>query len=947
MFAKWFRLWSIAILLLTTLVLAGCETPMPLLEEPTAPAPGVNQQHSSQVVKSKAPVKVIKQTKHIPLPIKLAPTTQPILTIDPGFHISQINKIAVDATGDLLATASFDKTLRLWDAKSGELRRTIRMPTDLYDDGELYSVALSPDGRTAAVGGRIGAAWDKSFSIYLFDTVTGYMTRRILGLGNIVSDLAFSADGSHMAAVMLGGKGLLVFSMPDGNLIKSDGEYGENDSYSVDFAKDGRLLTTGWDGYIRIYDKQFNLVVKKAAWGGSKPHIARFSPDGLEIAVGFNDSSHVNILSGIDLTYRHSPESSGVENGNLNSVSWSANGNFLFAGGTWDKNGTWPIRSWSLRGRGKYQDSYMVKGEITDIRPRPYGGIYFASAQPALGVLNSYGKTTFLNQPAIADLSNNISGLTISDNGTQIQFGLLNRGNRPAMFSMSHRELILDPLEDFNMSPPRTSSRNIHVTDWQNTDYPSINNHRLPLKENETSHSLAVTPDGNRFLLGTKWNLYLFDSYGKKIWQKNTPGAVLGVNVSGNGRIGIAAFANGTIRWFFMNDGRDVATLFPHKDGKRWVLWTPEGFFTQAKDGAKLIGYHINQGADKAAKFLPFSSLYHPFYRPDLIAAKYVGNHKAVEKALAKVDINQILQAGLPPKIGFTSHKTGNNLLEKYVDLKIQLFNQGGGFGRLLYKLNGVTVSADKIAEGLQGQNTLNLTKTITLQPGKNSIAVTAFNKENKIASSPVNLELLVEEGKTIQPSLYLLAVGISKYKDAALQLSYSVQNAKLIAREINTGGQLQYENVVVETLFDEEATTTGIKQAFAQLSQQMKNNDVFFLYLAGHSLILDGNYHFIPQELIFKNEDTVRNDGLDNYELQSLLASIPAFQGLIIVDTCNSSGQSALGLSEKTAVDRLTRSTGRKILTSSTKNQAAIEGDRYRNIFTQSMLEALRSPCL
>jgi WD40 repeat protein len=947
MFAKCFRLWGISILLLSSLVLAGCETPMPLIEEPAAPAPVVNKQPPSKIIKTQTPIQVVKKPKHTPAPIKLAPTTQPILMIDTGFHSSNINKISVDAAGELLATASFDKTLRLWHAKSGKLKRSIRMPTDIYDDGELHAVALSPDGRTAAVGGRIGVAWDKSFSIYLFDTASGEMTRRILGLENIISDLAFSPDGSHMAAVMLGGKGLLVFSMPDGKLIKSDSQYGDNDSYSVDFAKDGRLLTTGWDGYLRIYDKKFNLIMKKAAWGGSKPHIARFSPDGLEVAVGFNDSPHVNILAGSDLAYRHSPDSSGVDNGNLNSVSWSANGNFLFAGGTWDKNGKWPIRSWSLRGRGKSHDSYLVNGAVTDIRLRPFGGVFFASAQPALGVLNSYGKTSFLNQPTIADLRNNISGLKISDNGTQVEFGLLNRGRRPAMFSMSQRELIVDPPEDLSMSTPRTSSRNIQVTDWQNTDYPSLNNRRLSIKDNETSHSLAVTPDGDRFLLGTKWNVYLFNSDGQKIWQKTSPEAVLGVNVSGNGRVGVAAFANGTIRWFFMNDGSDIATLFPHKDGKRWALWTPEGFFTQANGGAKLIGYHINQGGDKAAKFIPFTSLHHLFYRPDLIAAKFVNNKKVVAQAIAKLDINNIMASGPPPKISFTSHQPATNLIKRDIDLGIKLSNQGGGFGRLVYKLNGVTIATQKVSGGKPLQTTQNLTKSISLQPGKNSIAVTAFNKENNIESAPAILELFLEESESVEPSLYLLAVGISKYKDAPLQLSYTVQNAKLIAREIKTGGVSQYKNVFVETLLDEEATTAGINKAFAQLSKKINSNDVFYLYVAGRSLILDGNFHLIPQELIFQNEDTVRNDGLDNYELQSLLASIPALQGLVMFDTCSSSRQGTIGLSEKTAVDRLTRLTGREILTSSTKNMVTLEGDPHSNIFTYTMLEALRSPCL
>ncbi|MBF0379804.1 MAG: caspase family protein [Magnetococcales bacterium] len=947
MVAKGFGSWRKYIFLLALLAFTGCETtPVPLLTEPTPTPPATQKQTPNQTVKKQAEIKTVKKQPPPPAPIKSAPTTQPQFVLNPGFHTAQINKISSDAAGNLIATASYDKTLGIWDAKNLQLKKLIRMPTDLYDDGELHAVALSPDGRTVAVGGRIGSAWDKSYSIYLFETLSGNMTRRILGLQNIISDIAFSPDGSHMAAVMLGGKGLMVFSMPDGKLLKSDGEYGGNDSYSVDYALDGRLLTTGWDGYLRIYDKKYNLIIKKAAWGGSKPHVARFSPDGQEVAVGFQDSPHVNILSGSDLTYRHSPESSGVDHGNLNVVSWSANGNFLYAGGTWDKNGSWPIRSWTLKGRGKHRDFFLVKGAITDILTRPHGGIFFASSQPAVGIINSYGKTPFLNQPATVDLSNNVNALKISDNGTKVQFDLYKSSMGSAIFSMSQRELTIDPPEDINMEPPRTSSSNIYLTNWQNTDYPALNNRRLPTKDNETSQAAAVTPDGNRFLLGTDLNIYLFNSYGKTIWQKKSPDAVLSVNISGNGRVGVAAYANGTIGWFFMNDGRDIATLLPHKNGDSWVLWTPEGFFTDKNEGAKLIGYHINQGADKAASFIPFSALYQQFYRPDLIAAKFVDNRDVVAQAKGKFNINNIVTSGLPPKISFTSHTKESNLFVRDIDLGIQVTNQGGGFGKLLYKLNGVTIASQEVNQAGPLQTSQNITRSISLQPGKNSISVTAFSRGNEIASDPAVLELFVEDSIATPPSLYLLAVGISSYKDPTLALSYSVQNARHIAREIKTVGELHYENVHVETLFDAEATTAGIKQAIARLSQEMKSNDVFVLYIAGHNLILDGNYLLIPHELMFKDFNTVKEEGLSGDKIQKLLALVPALRGLLMFDTCNSK-RGILPLAEKTAIDKLYRATGRHIVTATTKNQAASQGNAYHNIISNAILEPLRSPCL
>ena len=42
-----------------------------------------------------------------------------------------------------------------------------------------------------------------------------------------------------------------------------------------------------------------------------------------------------------------------------------------------------------------------------------------------------------------------------------------------------------------------------------------------------------------------------------------------------------------------------------HKDGKRWVLWTPEGYYDASPGAEDLIGWHVNLGLDRDADFVP------------------------------------------------------------------------------------------------------------------------------------------------------------------------------------------------------------------------------------------------------------------------------------------------------------------------------------------------------
>jgi WD40 repeat protein len=99
----------------------------------------------------------------------------PVLVVDPGMHTAVIKEVAADKAGRFIATGSDDKTVRVWSAADGKLLQTIRVPAGPGYIGQVYSVAISPDGNLVAAGGytAVGSA---DQPIYLFDRSTGKIT---------------------------------------------------------------------------------------------------------------------------------------------------------------------------------------------------------------------------------------------------------------------------------------------------------------------------------------------------------------------------------------------------------------------------------------------------------------------------------------------------------------------------------------------------------------------------------------------------------------------------------------------------------------------------------------------------------------------------------------------------------------------------------------------------
>jgi WD40 repeat protein len=98
-------------------------------------------------------------------------------------HRDDVTAVAFSPAGDLLVTASKDKTARIWDVATGELVRKLQHNSAVRD------AQFSPDGRWVVTSAALASIWDAEDGTNLI---------RLKGHNGPVTAVAFSADSRNV-----------------------------------------------------------------------------------------------------------------------------------------------------------------------------------------------------------------------------------------------------------------------------------------------------------------------------------------------------------------------------------------------------------------------------------------------------------------------------------------------------------------------------------------------------------------------------------------------------------------------------------------------------------------------------------------------------------------------------------------------------------------------------
>jgi WD40 repeat protein len=568
----------------------------------------------------------------------------------------------------------------------------------------------------------------------------------------------------------------------------------------------------------------------------------------------------------------------------------------------------------------------------------------------------------------------------------------------------------------------------INIWDLKNPTSPFVWNDEVSAVSN-TRIGFKCILNGNLLLyvarVGSYYSLKVFNTETKQVVADLTKnkGNPLDAHFSADNKYVLVSFSDGRIRIWRVDDSKMIREFIGHSgwvnqvsfltdekrvismssdnmakvwdtdsekelysffgiDGKDYLTIVPSGYYMSSRNAAKTL-YYVTPDL----KVVTFEQLDLKYNRPDMVLklAEHPDQniieayYKAYLKRIRKMnmDTSSFKEEFNAPQMEFLN-RNEIEYNQKYRQLKLHILGNDSNFllDRFNVWINEVPLfglSAKSIRK--RNANSLDTTVIINLSNGENSIETSIINANG---TESYRMPLLVNYTPTLtqKEKTYFIGIGINQFAENKYNLQYSVKDI----RDLSNNLKEKFGNdIVIDTLFNENVTVNNVKALKKKLLQTTENDKVIIAY-SGHGMLSkDYDYYLSTYSVNFENPE---HNGLPYDELENLLDSIPARKKLLLIDACHSGevdkeelekiknfetdttktngakgvnplimpGSKKMGMKNSFELMQdlfvnVGKSTGATIISAAAGTQFALErGDLKNGVFTFAILEAMKN---
>lgn len=767
-----------------------------------------------------------------------------------------------------------------------------------------------------------------------------------------IESLDYARDGRLM--ISGGGTSLKLWDVSTGREIRTFA--GVTDSvYSVAFSPDAGLIITGCANHkAELWDVETGKAIRSFK-GQTKDDLidsVAFSPDGRSVLTGGSDK----IIRLWDIASGQEIRTFTGHTAWVNSVGFSADGRYVVSG-SWDG----AVKLWdastaaeigSFKEHKPVSESGPSRENVRSADRRGRGGASRTAPEAPAPVASR----TAVAAPARADMPPAPVVRMAEKMAWNIE-------------SFKHR------ISTVTFSPDR---RYVASGSWDHTIrlWDAATGQKIKTFAGHTGriNALAFSADGRRILSAARDNLV-------KIWDVATgqelrtltghTGDVRSVAFSNKPHGVISGGADGTIRFWNGDTGEEVIKFVGLNDGE-WIIITQDGYYNSSPEGHKRLNILAH------TKVYGIDQFYDLFYRPDIVTSKLRGENIS---GLVTLTLDEAIKAP-PPRVQFRSlpQDAGSPMLK--ICYRIQ--STGGGIGEVRLFQNGKLIKSDGFyREMVRTENTANIQlasldsravyrdmrsvvvrettpsgpsqakpkgnrveECVDVEPaaGENEFSLAAFNASNTVQSF-LETARVVSSRQQEEPQLFIMSVGIDRYRDASINLKYAAKDAADFSARLAEKARTLYrpENIHLVGLVDEQADKQSILSAIDHLSKRIKHGDGFIFFDASHGLLLQGQYYIVTHG--FDGKLNSAASLISSNEIVEMSKRIKSLSQLYIFDTCHAGGVDTIvsGLYDA-RMSVLAKKMGLHVFASAGSLQTAMDGFMENGLYTHTLLQGLKN---